>query len=231
MKNSLFLAVMALLPWMAFAQFNQTNAKGQKHGEWRKTFPNSKQLRYQGQFENGLEIGTFIYYHENGKVRTENVYRGKTGVCYSKHYSNKGVLIAEGLYVKNERDSTWRFYSDALGIKISEETFSRGKRHGKVVTFFKDGKIAELTHYSMDIKHGTWEQNFEDGQPKVRGNYVNGALEGEVTYYSDISGKQQAKGNYKGGLRDGAWIFWDESGRPSRRETYENGILKKVTPY
>lgn len=231
MNKRIFFALMALLPHFGWAQFNQTNAKGQKHGEWRKNFPNSNQLRYEGQFENGVEVGTFVHYHENGRVRAENIYRGKTGICYSKQYSLNGVLIAEGIFIKTERDSTWRFYSDALGILISEETFSKGKRNGKVVTYFKDGKIAELTTYQMDIKNGPWEQNFEDGQPKVRGTYKNGQLEGEVTYYSDISGKQMAKGIYKAGLRDGVWIFWDENGRPTRRETYEKGILKKTTPY
>jgi antitoxin component YwqK of YwqJK toxin-antitoxin module len=231
MKNIFFLILMAAVPLMGQAQFNQTNTKGQKHGEWRKNYPNSKQLRYKGQFENGVEIGTFIYYHENGRVQTENTYRGKSRICYSKHYSDKGVLIAEGLYAKNERDSTWRFYSDALGILISEETFQKGKRNGQVITYFKDGKVAERTTYVMDVKQGQWEQNFEDGQPKVRGNYVNNQLEGEVTYFSDISGKQMAKGHYKAGLRDGVWIFWDENGRPTRRETYEKGILKKTSPY
>jgi antitoxin component YwqK of YwqJK toxin-antitoxin module len=225
------LLLVMLLPIWAFAQFNQFDARGLKHGEWRKNFDNSKQLRYKGQFEHGVEVGTFVYFHENGKVRTENVYRGKTGICYSKHYSSKGILIAEGLYVKNERDSTWRFYSDALGILISEENFKLGKRHGKVITFFKDGKVAELVHYVDGVKNGEWVQNYEDGRPKVRGEYVNGNLHGEVTYFSDISGKQQAKGNYLNGLRDGVWIFWDEDGRPERREVYERGILKKKTRY
>jgi antitoxin component YwqK of YwqJK toxin-antitoxin module len=229
-KLQLFL-LLILTPFWLLAQFNQHDSRGRKTGEWRKHFPNSKQLRYQGQFENGIEVGTFIYYHENGKIRTENVYRGKTGICYSKHYSSKGILIAEGLYVKNERDSTWRFYSDALGILISEETFKLGQRHGNVVTFFKDGKVAELVHYQDGIKHGPWEQNYEDGKPKVRGTYVNGNLQGEVVFYSDISGKQQAKGIYVNGLRDGVWIFWDEDGRPERREVYERGILKKATKY
>ncbi len=218
-----------MVAFAANGQFNQVDSKGKKQGEWRKNYQDSKQLRYKGQFENDIEIGKFIYFHENGNIKFENVYRGKTRVCYSKQYSMAGVLIAEGVYNKNVKDSTWRYYSDALGILISEETYRNGKKDGLAVIYFKDGKVAERIHYKMDVKHGKWEQFFEDGRPKTIANYDNGKLQGEAIYYSDLSNKPKSKGVYNKGLKDGVWFYWGDDGRPEWREQYENGILKKKT--
>ena len=43
---------------------NQMDANGKRHGVWKKTFPGSQQLRYEGTFDHGKEVGVFKFYCE-----------------------------------------------------------------------------------------------------------------------------------------------------------------------
>ena len=43
---------------------NKLDEAGKRHGVWKKFYPNSKQLRYEGEFNHGKEVGTFKFYCE-----------------------------------------------------------------------------------------------------------------------------------------------------------------------
>ena len=48
---------------IAFAQKNnQMDADGNRHGIWKKNFDNTQQVRYEGEFNHGKEIGLFKFY-------------------------------------------------------------------------------------------------------------------------------------------------------------------------
>jgi antitoxin component YwqK of YwqJK toxin-antitoxin module len=65
---------------------------------------------------------------------------------------------------------------------------------------------------------------FEGGQLKYKGQYINGKLEGKVTYYY-ASGKIDAEGVYKNDLKDGEWKYFTEDGKVKRADKYVNGYI------
>lgn len=208
-------------------KFNQKDAQGRKHGTWKKYHDNGE-LRYVGSFDHGTAVDTFFFYFENGGLMAMNVFRGKSGVAYSKQYGDEEKLAAEGKYVNQKKDSVWTFY-DMDGNLLSREPYEDNKRHGKSVTYFENGKVAEETTYKEGVKHGPWRQFFESGKPKSKGEYVKGSLQGEVFYYS-LQGKIRMKGNYQKGKMHGNWYYFDDYGEVEKKEVWRYGQLMETEP-
>ena len=72
------------------------------------------------------------------------------------------------------------------------------------------------------IADSTWRWNFEDGSPRVTGEYVNGSQEGPWIYYWE-NGNMKAEGNFSDNHQEGLWTWWHENGKKYKQGTYENG--------
>lgn len=223
-RTPLLLFLLSLFCWLGMSAqpaINQTDSQGRKHGVWKKYYGDKKQLRFEGRFDHGVEVGVFTFYYPNGKIRAINDFRGKTGVCYSKQFTEEEVMVAEGKYIKTVRDSTWRFY-DLDGVLLSETEFEKGKKNGKDIVYFTDGKIAKMVTYKNDVLDGPFLENYESGVKKAKGQYVDGKLHGEVIYY-DLNGQVSAKGKFNRGLRHGPWFFFSD-GKLEEKKMYHMGF-------
>lgn len=225
MKNfAILLFCLALGTIHAQEKTNQTDAQGKKHGLWQK-FHANEQLRYEGRFEHGVEVDTFMFYFEDGSLKAKNYFREK-GLVYSWQYGGESQLAAEGKYINTLKDSTWAFY-DIDGHLLSQETYKNDLKDGESVTFFDNGRKAEILIYEDGKRQGPWRQNFETGKPKSKGTYVNDMLQGEVTYFYP-NGKQRIKGQYRKGKMNGIWYFFDEYMQVERKEEWRYGLKVEV---
>lgn len=221
MKNfAILLLCFAFSAAQAQEETNQTDAQGRKHGVWKKYYDND-QLRYEGRFNHGVEVDTFRFYFEDGNLRAKNYFRNKN-VVYSWQYGGDSQLAAEGKYVNMKRDSVWTFY-DMEGNVLSRESYKNDLRNGESVTYFDNGKKAEVLHYENGRREGEWRQNYETGKPKAKGNYLNDMLEGEVTYFHP-NGKPRMRGNYRKGKMHGIWYFLDEFMQVEKKEEWRYGL-------
>ncbi|MCC5918953.1 MAG: toxin-antitoxin system YwqK family antitoxin [Cryomorphaceae bacterium] len=223
------LLLIFLFSHAAIAQLNRIDDKGRKQGAWKKYHKDGKIVRYEGQFKDDIPVGTFRYYFPTGKLFTENVFRGTTGVCYSVQYTNKGEVIAEGLYKKGEKDSVWTFYDRHFNV-ISREEYKMGVLHGRKITYYEDGKVLESVHYENGEKNGPFTQYYENGKVHIKGTYANDQMHGEVRIFT-FHGKKMAVGNYANGLKHENWIYFNDDGRPERKEIYRHGKLIKEQKY
>ncbi len=198
---------------------NQMDGAGKKNGPWQAVYPNGK-VRYQGQFNNDLPFGTFSYFDEEGKLKATNKFEPGGRIAHHTAFAPNGQRIAEGLFVNQQKDSVWRFYSDIDGALLAEETYKDGKREGLSVTYFPTtGKIAEEIYYHEDKKDGEWKKYFESGALMATGFYRNDLPEGEmIFYYPDSTTNTQ--GTYRNGLKFGVWKSWDEQGNLISEEDY-----------
>ena len=75
------------------------------------------------QYLNGVDYGTWIFYHSNGKIET----RGK--------FKN-GVRVGK-----------WKYYYESGKIKQISSYSKLGERKGKWIEYDEDGKIVRTTTY------------------------------------------------------------------------------------
>jgi antitoxin component YwqK of YwqJK toxin-antitoxin module len=218
-----FLLLMAVSASMAFGQ-NKVDEKGRKQGPWKKMAPDGKTVIYEGKFIDDKPEGKFTYYYPNGKVKIVTVFSQKGSVSRTKLFSEEnGKLMAEGKYVSEKRDSTWRFYNDSL--LASEENYVLGQKNGLEKTFYPNGKVAEEKPYKMGVLEGVWKQYYDDGAMKSQGKYVAGQMEGKALFYYP-EGKTSVSGTYVHSLKEGTWTFYRPDGQVERTEVYKMGVMQ-----
>jgi antitoxin component YwqK of YwqJK toxin-antitoxin module len=72
------------------------------------------------------------------------------------------------------------------------------------------------------IADSSWTWNFDDGSPRVTGEYQNGSQEGAWSYYWE-NGNKKAEGSFSENRQTGAWTLWHENGEKYKEGSYENG--------
>lgn len=224
----------ALLSFLVTASFcmaqpggaiNQKDDLGHKQGPWQRTWAESTQLRYTGQFKDDKPVGSFTYYSTTGKVESQVSHYAGSNAAHGKHFHPNGKLMAEGRYLGQEKDSTWNYYDDA-GILRSTEHWNAGKMDGEMTAFYTDGKVAERRNFKNGKENGKAEQFYNDGKPKYQATYVKGAPEGSETFFFP-KGNKEIQGNYVNGSRDGGWTYYNEDGSVQMQVLYAQGTFVK----
>jgi antitoxin component YwqK of YwqJK toxin-antitoxin module len=131
MKPSLLFCLIFFTSIAVFGQdtINKTDVQGKKQGYWIKKDKEGKKI-YEGHFIHDRPIGEFRYYYPDGELKavsllSDNGKRSRTTTCFKN-----GKKMAEGLYVNEIRDSTWKFYSEFDNSLVSEEFYKDGKKEG-----------------------------------------------------------------------------------------------------
>lgn len=206
----------------AFGQYglNQQDDQGRRFGRWEGRYPNGN-LRYKGQFSNNRPVGLFEYFLEDGTLRATNTFEPGGVKAHHKSYSKSGILIAEGIYLNQKKDSIWLIFSDADGAMLSEESYQYNQLHGLTRVFYpKTSKLAEETQYESGMKQGLSKHYFESGAPMSETFFVEDQPHGRfVVYYEN--GKVQVEGSYDHGLKTGLWKTYDEQGTLTSEESYK----------
>ncbi|MCQ2263675.1 MAG: hypothetical protein MJZ70_05270 [Bacteroidales bacterium] len=221
-------SMLALMSVALFAQNaeNKVNSQGKKEGFWKK-YDDKGVLLYEGTFNNGVPVGTFKYYHANGKLKSTTNFIQGTHKVHTILFDQNEKLAAEGDFVDQLKDGEWIYYSEK-GTTIKTENYKIGKKHGDFKTFSAEtGLLLEVCHYDNDVLNGERITYFTDGKISTRANYINGEMNGafetyfpnEVLYY---------KGVYHNGLQSGNWDYFDESGKPRKSVEYKNGEIVKT---
>lgn len=207
-------------------KINQTDAQGQRNGVWRKMYPNTQQLRYEGTFDHGKEIGEFNFYCEECKdkpMATKN-FSAKDDVADVKYFTIKGKLVSEGKMKGKERIGEWVYYQEKSKEVMTRENYVNGKLDGKVTTYYPNGKITEETNYKNGKKEG--EENYYslEGMLLKKFRYKNDKLEGPAFYY-DAYGNLVIEGFYKNEKKHGLWKYYKD-GKVTLEETYPKKVEK-----
>jgi antitoxin component YwqK of YwqJK toxin-antitoxin module len=195
-----------------FAQdkINQFNIDGERIGVWKKFYPN-KRIRYQGQFINGKEVGTFKYY---SALSSEHPTAIKTFLpderkAKVQFFTEKGVLKSSGEMIGKERIGKWLYYHEDGKTILAEENYQNGILNGVSNTFYKTGKITESSYYVQGKLHGNLKRYADNGVLLDDLNYKNGKLHGAAKYYN-IDGTLIFWGDYENDEKVGKWEFVDD---------------------
>ena len=106
MSNKHFSILLFFVSLFMFAQTqsNKLDDKGNKNGLWKGYYPETKNLKYEGTFEHGKEVGVFTFY-DNTKTKT---------VIATREFNSKENSAYTIVYdpLKNKVNSTSRHLFD-----------------------------------------------------------------------------------------------------------------------
>lgn len=200
--------------------YNQYNKSGKRNGPWKGFYDEAKtQLRYEGNFDNGREIGLFKFYEEGLKhpVATK-LFDPASETVEVKYLSQSGKIISEGAMMDRMRTGTWKYYHNNSDKLMMIENYAQDKLHGEKITYYENGQIAEKANYEEGLLQGERILYSEKGVILEHLQYVSGELHGPAKIYTG-NGIIVSEGNYKRDKHHGVWKY------------YENGNLKETKEY
>lgn len=113
--------------------------------------------------------------------------------------------------------------TDAICQKYNN-TDKQGRRQGKWIEYFDNGKVKFEGQFKNDIPCGEFVYYDESGAVKARNKYSSDGSVSDSEMYS-ASGKVVAQGKYVNRKKDGLWRFFSEKdGSLILEENYVNGL-------
>ena len=98
---------------------------------------------------NGFYEGKFLWYHPNGKLKQDRIYHYDALEGPALYYNDKGVLIRQCFFKRNNYYGTCTRYYDDGKLKREENWFD-DKREGAWKYYDKTGKLTKTEHYWHD---------------------------------------------------------------------------------
>ncbi|MGV6861322.1 MAG: toxin-antitoxin system YwqK family antitoxin [Putridiphycobacter sp.] len=229
-KQFAYLIIMLLSFSLNAQQYNQKDAKGLKHGEWRKPYKDVKVYQYIGQFNHGVPTGVFTYYYKSGNVQSKINFVNGTKAAYANLYhESSGRIMAKGKYVNEQKDSLW-LYFDNVGQLKSQEWYTGGKLNGQRVIYYEpfngQYRVSRFEYYKNGVLDGQFKEYYPNTKLKAEGVYKDGFLSGIVKYYHP-NGKIQKVERYAHNVKHGWWVFYDEKGQSVGKKLYYEGRALK----
>ncbi|MGS2726832.1 toxin-antitoxin system YwqK family antitoxin [Psychroserpens sp. BH13MA-6] len=192
---------------------NQFDKDGNRHGVWRKYFDKTKELRYEGEFDHGKEVGTFKFYTlKGGKsvLSATKVFNPNSNQVAVKFLSSTGKLISEGQMIGKLYYGKWIYYHNKSDAIMTIEYYNdQGKLEGERQVFYPNGNTAEKSHYINGMLDGESIWYAENGTVLKRFLYKNDELNG-ITKYFDAEGNIKAEGLYRNNLKHGVWSYYED---------------------
>ncbi len=190
---------------------NQWDENGNRNGPWEQYYPGTKQLRYEGTFLNGKEVGVFKFYCENCKKQPAVIkeFNPENELATVKYFSPEGKLLSEGTMEGKIRIGTWTYYQEDTAKIVLTEEYVNDELHGEKITYYPNGKITERTNYQQGKQQGEAVYYDENGSLIKRLNYKDGLLHGRAIFYTS-SGLMMIDGNYNEDKEFGVWKYYSE---------------------
>jgi antitoxin component YwqK of YwqJK toxin-antitoxin module len=202
----------------SYAQ-NQTDSEGKKQGVWKKYHENGR-LRYTGKFVNNLEVDTFSFYDNKGRIISKRIYETPGGEAKVLLYNFKEQLRAVGTMNGRKKIGKWVFFQTNVArdtLKI--ENYSDDKLEGFQFTYFKNKQLASKIKYKNGFKEGHFIEYYNNGQIQIEGVFIKDEYDGKLVRFHK-SGKQKAIEYYLKGKRIGIWKIFDIYGKLFREIDY-----------
>ena len=218
MKTLISLSILLFIGSNLFAQVNQFDDNGKRHGTWKKNFEDTKQVRYEGQFEHGKEIGLFKFYKlvkKKSILTATKLFNPDNNIAEVAFLASTGKVMSKGEMKGKAYIGEWFYFHNGSDKVMTKETYNNeGLLAGKKQVYFKNGQLAEELFYENGKKQGNVKNYSEKGIVLKDFNYNGGELHGS---YKDYTPKSEliVEGQFKNGKKHGVWKY------------YENGELTK----
>lgn len=191
-------------------EFNKLDEKGNKNGVWKGYYEGTKNLKYEGTFEHGKEIGVFNFFDNTRtkKIIATREFNPKDNSAYTIFYDQEKNKVSEGKVINKLFEGQWKYYHKASKSIMTIENYSKGKLEGLRFVYYPSGKIAEEMNYKNNLQEGIYKRYTEAGIVIEEAVYNKNEYNG-LAIYSDSEGKVVSKGKYTNGKKTGVWQFFE----------------------
>ncbi|MDT0688413.1 aspartic peptidase [Salegentibacter sp. F188] len=221
MQKSIYILFFFLVGFQLFSQeeINQLDSESRRHGKWAVNFEGTSQLKFEGIFKHGKEIGKFRFYKKGFDAHPSAILHFKEGVdsVMATYYTQKGEPISTGTIVEQKREGKWIYFHQASQDTMMIENYKNDQLHGLQKTYFKNGELAEQSLYQDDKKDGESFVYSEEGTLLQHLNFEKGELNGPVTYYN-IKGEKIIEGQYVQDQKEGTWKYYENKKLTEEKE-------------
>jgi antitoxin component YwqK of YwqJK toxin-antitoxin module len=213
MKNISIVILFFVSIFISAQNINQFDANGLRHGIWKKTFEGTNQVRYQGEFSHGKEIGRFKFYkliNKKSVLTATKQFNKNDNTSDVKFLSSRGKVISEGKMNGKLYVGEWMYYHNDSNVIMTRETYDNGGRlQGKRIVYYSNGLLAEEVNYEEGSIEGVSKWYSLKGVVLKEFVYKNNELHGVAKYYNG-KGIILAEGSYKRGKKTGIWKYYKD---------------------
>jgi hypothetical protein len=217
---------------VAFAQdINQFDAEGKRYGVWKKNFEGTEQIRYEGEFNHGKEIGLFKFYilvKKKSVLSATKLFNANDDSAEVKFLTSRGKTISEGKMVGKTYVGKWVYYHKNSDKIMTVETYdNNGVLQGERLVYYDNGQLAEKATYVDGKIEGLSEVYSLKGVVLKSFIYENGELHGPSKSFNG-KGELLSEGQYKRGKKTGIWKFYENNKLVDEKNfTYVPKLKKK----
>ncbi|NNG27711.1 MAG: hypothetical protein HKM87_09305 [Ignavibacteriaceae bacterium] len=171
-----------------------------------------------GKVENGIRVGTWYNYYENGNPQATGYYENEIfriidcwdlrenlivkdgNGSYESYYPVEFSVLERGRIKNGYRDGKWQVYSENFPNLFQELVYIEGKLTGLQKNYSFTGKLESMGEMVDGLREGEWNWYWENGN-----------------IWSTV--------NYKKDKKEGKQTMWDESGLVIKEEYFKDGEL------
>lgn len=184
-------------------------------------------------FENDLREGPWVEYFENGKIKSEgSSHAGEFDGPFSL-FLPSGTPNITGSYVKGVKDNIWIHFNKDGTIKLTTkydkgvEVASR-RENGEFTEYFDSGIPKAYYEFENGKKNGPFREFFDQGE-WVQEAMDEPQPGGGIQFKEKLVNTQVLReGDYLEGNLEGPVTYYDERGRIIRIENYVDGVLEST---
>ncbi len=203
-------------------RINFTDDKGLKQGYWEQKYPNGN-IRYKGVFKNDHPVGELIRYFPGGSKMAVLNFCDEGRRADAELFYQNGGLAGRGIFIDEQKDSVWKYFSYYDNQLASTETYNMGVKEGLSAVYYPDGQMSESFWYQNDSRNGPWKQYYQNGSVRLEADFVDDERHGEFRFYG-INGRVEIEGNYSQNRMHGEWIYYDQPGDEATVINYIEGV-------
>lgn len=182
-------------------------------------------LKCKGEYKNNKKSGPWVYFHPNGIEEQKGIYKNDLPEGeWNWYYPNKQLRRTE-TFVKGKEEGEIIEY-DELGNLIIKGKYYEGLEDGDWI--YEYGDFKEIGKYKEGNRIDEWKGYFKTNDKLAYSiKYVDGNENGKFSFYYE-NGSPRIEGNYIMGLKDGNWKYYSENGLLFLTEYYESDVLVKI---
>lgn len=170
---------------------DETYLKGVKNGVFTEYFENGKIMK-QGTYSSGKVHGDYKSWYSSGAVECTGKYSNghPDGNWYCNDFDGApkvSIKYDKGKEIKRRfENGTFKEYFENGTIPKNEYSYDNGKKNGPFTEWYDKGRFEQVPASAEDRKIGIiYREKLTGTQIKIKGNYVNDQLDGEVFYYRE----------------------------------------------